>query len=111
MLAGAAGLGLAALAVTASPRTGTIVRLRGRDAEFYFAHTDKGPDALRIELSEPERAIEAARAAQAGDPDQRADQTSGSIPDELSKLASLLRQDLITRAEFEYLKAKLIARP
>lgn len=33
-----------------------------------------------------------------------------SSPDQLSKLAALLQQDLITRAEFENLKAKLIAK-
>ena len=32
------------------------------------------------------------------------------IPDQLSKLASLLQQGMITRDEFEHLKAKLIAK-
>jgi hypothetical protein len=35
--------------------------------------------------------------------------TSDSLTDQLGKLASLLQQDLITRDEFEHLKAKVIA--
>ena len=36
---------------------------------------------------------------------------SESIPDQVSRLASLLQQGLITREEFEHLKARLIAQP
>jgi hypothetical protein len=93
-----------------SSRIEAIIRLRGRDAEFYFLHTEKRPDALRIELSEPLRPIENAHAAQAGDSDEPEDLEPLSIPDQLSKLASLLQQDLITRDEFDHLKAKLIAK-
>jgi hypothetical protein len=99
-----------ALLAAASTKIETIVRIRSEDAEFYFLHTEKGPDALRIELSEPLRAIGNARAGQVGDSDQPAELSSGSISDQLSKLASLLQQDLITRDEFEHLKAKLIAK-
>lgn len=96
----------------------TIVCIRGNDAELYFLHHQKRPDALRIELSEPLRAIGAASAAktdtpsapdQADSPDERADAAPESVPDQLSKLASLLQQELITREEFEQLKARLIA--
>jgi len=93
-----------------STKIETIVRIRGGDAEFYFLHTEERPDALRMELSEPLRAIGHARAAQAGDPDEPAELTSRSISDQLSQLASLLQQGLITRDEFEHLKAKLIAK-
>jgi len=111
LLLGAVVFGLAgALVGAASTRIETIVRIRGADAEFNFLHSEKPPDALRIELSEPLRAIGNARAAQAGDPDEPAELASGSISDQLSKLASLLRQGLITREEFEHLKAKLIAK-
>ena len=89
----------------------TIVRLRARDAEFYFLHTEKRPDALRIELSGAMRAIDKAHATQSDDPQEPADLASESIPDQLGKLASLLQQGLITRDEFEHLKAKLIAQP
>jgi hypothetical protein len=87
----------------------SIVRLRGRNAEFYFMNTEKRPDALRIELSEPLRAIGRAGAAKPDAPDASA--ASESVPDQLSKLASLLQQGLITREEFDQLKARLIASP
>jgi hypothetical protein len=35
-------------------------------------------------------------------------QVSASIPDQLSKLASLLADGLLSREEFEHLKAKVI---
>jgi hypothetical protein len=88
----------------------TIVRLGVRDAEFFFLVSAKPADAVRIELSEPLRVIENTRAAQAGDFDQPTDLPAGSIPDQLSKLASLLRQGMITRDEFEHLKGQLIAK-
>jgi hypothetical protein len=97
-----------ALVGGAFTKTETIIRIRGTDAELYFLHSEKGPDALRIELSDSIRAIGNARAAEAGDSDQPAELSSGSISDQLSKLASLLQQDLITRDEFEHLKARLI---
>jgi hypothetical protein len=110
LLLGAVVFGLAGAMVGAgSTKIETIVQIRGKDAEFYFLHTEKRPDALRIELSEPLRAIGNARAAQAGDPDEPAGLASGSVPDQLSQLASLLQRALITRDEFEHLKAKLLA--
>jgi len=110
LLLGAVVFGLVgALVGVGSTKIETIVRIRGADAEFYFLHAEKRPDALRIELSEPLRAIGNARAAQAGDSDEPAELASGSISDQLSKLASLLQRGLITRDEFEHLKAKLIA--
>jgi hypothetical protein len=92
-----------------SSKTATIVRLRGRDTEFYFLISATPADAVRMELSEPLRAIENAHGAQTGDLDERTDLTSGSVPDQLSKLASLLQEGLITRDEFDHLKGKLIA--
>ena len=94
----------------------TIVCIRGNDAELYFSHNQKRPDALRVELSEPLRAIADAGAAKpdapdaAGIPGERAGAASESVPDQLSKLASLLQQGLITREEFDQLKAGLIPR-
>ena len=110
-LLGAVVFGLVgALLGAASTKIETIVRIRGADADYYFLHTAKRPDALRIELSEPLRAISSARAAPAGDSHETAELASGSISDELSKLASLLERGLITRDEFEHLKANLIAK-
>jgi hypothetical protein len=57
----------------------------------------------------PFRAIKNARAAHAVDPDEPPDPAARSSTDQLGKLASRLQQRLITRDEFEHLKAKLIA--
>lgn len=100
-----------AMAGASSSKTETIVRLRGRDAEFYFLNTETSPDVTRVELSEPLRAIENARTGQPGKLDEPADLAPESVPDQLTRLSSLLQQSLITRDEFEYLKAKLIAEP
>lgn len=87
----------------------TNVRIRGHDAEYYFLNTQKRPEALQIELSVALRAIEKARAAQPANPDDGADSASQPISEQLSRLASLLQQGLITRDEFEHLKSRLIA--
>jgi hypothetical protein len=109
-LLGAVVFGLiGALVGASSSQIVAIIRLRGQDGELYFLNSEKRPDTLRIELSEPLRAIENARSAQAGDSDKPADPAPASVPDQLSKLASLLQQEMITRDEFEHLKAKLIA--
>jgi hypothetical protein len=111
LLLGALVFGLVgALVGGAFTKTETILRIRGADGELYFLYTEKGPNPLRIELSEPIRAIGNSRAGQAGDSDQPTELSSESISDQLSKLASLLQQDLITRDEFDQLKAKLIAK-
>ena len=110
LLLGALLFGLVGAGVGAtSSKVEATVRIRGRDAELYFVLTGKPPDALRIELSEPLRVIDNARAARAGEVDAPTDPAAGPIPDQLTKLASLLQQSLITRDEFEHLKAKLIA--
>lgn len=105
MLFGLAG----ALVGAGSTKTETIIRIRDRNCEFYFLHTGVRPDALRIELSEPLTAISNGRAARASGADEPARAASASIPDQLSRLASLLQQGLITRDEFESLKTQLIA--
>jgi Short C-terminal domain len=111
LLLGAAVFGLVSgLVAAGSTKAETIVRICGQEAELYFLYTGKRPDAVRIELSEPLLAIRNASAAQAGGSNETAELTSGSIPDQLDKLASLLGQGLITREEFELLKAKLIAK-
>lgn len=96
---------IAAMVGGASTRIESIVRIRATETELYFLDNQKRPEALRIELSEPLRAIGKTHGAQ----DEAAATASESISDQLSKLASLLQEGLITRAEFEHLKAKLIA--
>jgi hypothetical protein len=89
----------------------TIVRIRQRDAELNFLHNRKRPDALRVELSEPLIAIANAKDTQAGGAGQPAEPAPGSITEQLATLASMLQQGLITRDEFEHLKAQLITKP
>jgi hypothetical protein len=109
LLLGAVLFGLVgALVGVGSSKTETTVRLRARAGEFYFLLAAKPADAVRIELAEPLRAIENARGEHAPDPADLTDLAPGSIPDQLTKLASLLQQSLITRDEFDDLKAKLI---
>jgi hypothetical protein len=98
-----------ALIGAASSKIETTIRIRAGDTEFYFMNSEIGPDPLKIELSDALMAIRDATAAQANGSEEPAEAASGSIPDQLSKLASLLQQDVITREEFEHLKAKLIA--
>jgi hypothetical protein len=110
LLLGALIFGAIGAAVGAnSARIETTVRIRGKDAELYFLSTEYRPDALRIEMSRPLRAVERANAAEANDTDGAEHQATESVPDRLTQLASLLQQGLITRQEFEHLKAKLIA--
>jgi hypothetical protein len=109
-LLGALLFGVTAALVTArSGKIKTILRLRDHDAEFFFSTTKQTPDALRIELSMPLKAITRARAAGQPASGELAAQDSGSIPDQLSKLASLLADGALSREEFEHLKAKVIA--
>ncbi|HEX7994394.1 MAG TPA: hypothetical protein VF506_10770 [Streptosporangiaceae bacterium] len=42
----------------------SIVRLCGRDGEYFFKDDHQPPDAMRIQLSDPRRAIDKARRAQ-----------------------------------------------
>ncbi len=85
----------------------TIFRINTADRELFFLNTQKLADALRIELSVPLKAIRDARAAVS--PDQSATAAPESITDQLTRLASMLDAGLLTRTEFDHLKAKLIA--
>jgi hypothetical protein len=109
LLLGAVVLGLVGgLIAAATSKTETIVRVRGRAAEFQFLVSFRGADEVRGALSEPLMAIRKTNAAEADQPLEVTGPTSHSVADQLSKLASLLQQGLITRDEFEHLKAKVI---
>ncbi len=111
LVLGAVILGLiGALFAAGSTKTETTIRLREGDSEFYFVHGGKSPDTLRVELSQPMTAISNTRAAHAGEAAGPTGPAPESVAGQLSKLASLLQQDLITRDEFEHLKAQLIAK-
>jgi hypothetical protein len=110
LLLGAVVLGLVGGLIAAlTSKNESIIRVRGRGAEFQFLHTSKGADEVRRAMSEPLMAIRKANAARAEGPNEPGGPTSDSVADQLGKLASLLQQGLITRDEFEHLKAKLIA--
>jgi hypothetical protein len=100
--------GLIGALVTARIRT--ILQVRAHDAEFFFSTTTKTPGALRIELSGPLKAITGAGAGGQPASGGPAAQVSGSVPDQLTKLTSLLADGVLSREEFEHLKAKVIAR-
>jgi hypothetical protein len=85
----------------------TIVRINTADRELFFLNTQKQADSLRIELSVPLKAIRDAR--RAASPDQSEPTAPESITDQLTRLASMLDAGLLTRGEFDHLKAKLIA--
>lgn len=94
-----------ALMAYGSTRIKTFVRIQTADSELFFLHTTMLPEDLRIHLS---RGIGAVREAQAS-----ATNSGGNDPvslvDELSRLAGLLDSGLLTRDEFDQLKAKLLA--
>ena len=107
---GALLFGLIAGAAMASANpTKAILRLRGPDSEFFFSKAGQEPDALRITLSQPLVAIGRARSGEPPAPAGSAPPDAGTIPDQLTKLASLLADGLLSREEFEQLKARVIA--
>jgi hypothetical protein len=110
LLLGAVVLGLiGGVIAAATGKSETILRVRGRVAEFQFLVPFKGADEVRRALSEPLMAIRKTNAGRAEGPSEPEAPRSDSVADQLSKLASLLQQGLITRDEFEHLKAKVIA--
>ncbi len=103
-----------AIAGAASTRIQTIIRIETADCEIFFLHSQKVADDLRIELSGPLKAIRDAR------PERRPERRPGtdlppalpeSTTDQLARLADLVEKGLLTREEFDILKAKLIAGP
>jgi Short C-terminal domain len=107
---------IAGAAMASANTTKGILRLRGPDSEFFFSKTGQDPDRLRIALSQPLLAI--ARARGGGQPappysgppaPAEPAPAAAPIPDQLAKLASLLADGLLSRDEFEQLKARVIA--
>lgn len=98
-----------ALVAYGSTRIKTFVRIQTKDSELFFLHTTLLPDDLRIHLSRGICAVREAQASIASAADNRAQPGAAPLVDELSRLASLLDSGLLTREEFDQLKAKLIA--
>jgi hypothetical protein len=108
-LVGAAeGVAAAALLSALTTRTTitTIMRVQATRAELFLLHTKKGPQELRVELSPALGAIRQARATSQQSPEPAGQATP---LDDLARLVSLLDRGLLTRAEFDQLKAKLIS--
>ena len=94
-------------ALTTRTTITTVVRVQASDSELFLLETKLAPEQLRMRLSRPLGAIRAARAtAASGSP------ASPAAPpvEELAKLASMLASGLLTREEFETLKARLLSR-
>jgi hypothetical protein len=103
-------------------RIKTVVRFQTTRCELFAVVTHIEPDVLRMQLSPALWAIREARepAAQPGagggqttedgEAQDRADEP-GSIVDQLAKLAGLLESGLLTREEFDRLKAGLLGGP
>ena len=85
----------------------TIVRIQAPGNELHFLCGTATPDVLRVELSRPLAAIREARASRAAANARQAEKAAAAVG-ELSRLASLLEAGLLTRAEFDELKAQLL---
>jgi hypothetical protein len=108
------GMAIAAVLNTLTTRTSvkTIVRIQGTSCELFLLHTKFTPEQLRIAMSRPLGAIRSARATQApGGGTQHAPVAAPSPVQELTKLADMLEKGLLTREEFDMMKAKLLGPP
>jgi hypothetical protein len=107
MLTAAFGL-TGALVGYGSTRIKTFVRIQTAGSELFFLHTTLLPDDLRIHLSRGLGAVREAQTSAASSGDEGKHAGSASQVDELSRLAGFLEKGLLTREEFDQLKAKLI---
>lgn len=99
-------------ALTTRSSITTIVRIQGTGCELFLLDTRLTPGQLRIEMSHPLGAIRSARAAKtAGGTGRKALPMSPSAVAELTKLADMLEKGLLTREEFDLMKAKLLSPP
>jgi hypothetical protein len=105
------GMAIAAVLNGLTSRTSikTVVRIQAKKCELFLLDTSVTPERLRIGLSQPLGAIRAARAADGtGGLQHRPPAGTVSPVDELSKLADMLEKGLLTREEFNLMKAKLM---
>jgi len=85
----------------------TIMRIQAAGCELFLLCTTAEPEALRIGLSRPLGAVRQARAAATAGTDGG---VAASLVDQLGRLAAMLENGLLTREEFDRLKAALIAK-
>jgi hypothetical protein len=95
-------------ALTTRTAIKTILQIQAADGELFFLHTKMVPQDLRIHLSRAIVAIRGAKAS-AATMEDRVQVGSASPLDELERLARLLEDGLLTREEFDQLKARLFA--
>ena len=113
-LQGAAeGMAIATVLNALTTRTSikTIVRIQATHCELFLLHVKATPEQLRIGLSRPLGAIRAARPAAAAGMNQQPMAAAPASPvEELTKLAGMLESGLLTREEFELMKARVLGR-
>jgi hypothetical protein len=105
------GMAVAAVLNALTTRTSikTIVRIQATTCELFLLHTKVTPEQLRIELSRPLGAIRSARTTSAaGAAQHQVRATAPSPVEELTKLAAMLENGLLTREEFDLMKAQLL---
>jgi hypothetical protein len=73
-------------------------------AELFVHHDSETPDALRMRLSQVFNILRS-RSSKSTTPEPTED---GHVIDRLAKLADLLDRDLLSRQEFDRLKADLL---
>jgi hypothetical protein len=87
----------------------TVIRVRAPSCELFFLCESATPDKLRMELSRPLATIREARAARTVHASAQPPASDASAKvGELTRLASLLDAGLLTREEFDQLKAQLL---
>ncbi len=105
------GMAIAAVLNAMTTRTSikTVVRIQGTGCELFLLHTRQTPEQLRIEMSRTLGVIRVARAgAAAAKPSSEGRLESSSPVEELAKLADMLEKGLLTREEFDLMKAKIL---
>ena len=105
------GMAIAGVLNAMTTRTSikTVVRIQGTGCELFLLHTRLTPEQLRIEMSRTLGVIRAVRAgAAAARPSSEAHPVSPSPVEELTKLADMLGKGLLTREEFDLMKAKVV---
>jgi hypothetical protein len=105
------GIAIAAVLNGLTTRTSikTVVRIQGTGCELFLLHTRVTPEQLRIELSRPLGAMRSMRADGVAEAIGHQVPARSAVPvEELAKLAEMLEKGLLTREEFELMKAKLL---
>jgi hypothetical protein len=105
------GMAIAAVLNALTTRTSitTIVRIQATGCELFLLHTRVTPEQLRIELSRPLGAIRSARVTGVAGAVRHQTPVRPAAPvEELAKLAEMLEKGLLTREEFDLMKAKVL---